>query len=162
SRRAVYPRPRSVNQPASHRQRPSVSLQGRETSEEASVNGATSARGRMLAGAFMVAAGGACSVTPLVSETATPAQMGYGIARVDELGSRSLIVGAAAHTGSVQARVGDTVWRIRVGALELCDGSASRCTKVETDGVAPDTILLARDEEPRSVFASSQHRDGVI
>ena len=115
-----------------------------------------------LACAVLPGAGAACSVTPLVAETATPAEMGYGVARAEQLGSASLIVGAAAHSGSREARVGDTVWRIRVAGLELCEGTSDRCAPVDTDGVAADTILFAEDVAPDAVFRSSQRVDDRV
>ncbi len=88
-------------------------------------------------------------VTPLRSTTATRDLMAEGGALVVELGEQWLITGAAGHAGARETKIGDSVWRIRSGALEICRGAPLVCRAIATDGVPPDTLLVARDE-PRA------------
>ena len=84
-----------------------------------------------------------CSVTPLSTTTATAEQMGEGTALVEDLSQRWLIKGSAGHVGD--GATPESVWRIRYGRLELCDGAERRCRAVRTDGVLPDTLVVPRD-----------------
>jgi hypothetical protein len=85
-----------------------------------------------------------CSVTPVASTTATLGRMSEGAAVVDDLSERWWITGSAGHAGKRQ----DSVWRIKLGRLELCDGSGRSCRPVATDGVLPDTLVVPAGEAP--------------
>jgi hypothetical protein len=90
-----------------------------------------------------------CSVTPSRSTTATPTSLAEGKAVVDDLSFQWEIVGSAGHAGALEARTGDSVWRIRFGGLELCRGEPRSCKPVPTDGVPPDTLLVPQIEPGR-------------
>src|SRR5689334_25200793 len=96
-----------------------------------------------------VIAAGCSSVTPSRSTTATPTSMAEGSAVVDDLTVKWEIVGSAGHAGALEARTGDSVWRIRFGGLELCRGEPRTCKPVATDGVAPDTLAVPQIEPGR-------------
>lgn len=85
----------------------------------------------------------ACAVTPLSTTTATAEQMGEGTALVEDLSQRWLIKGSAGHVGDQGKQ--DSVWRIRYGRLELCDGAERSCRAISTDGVLPDTLVVPRN-----------------
>lgn len=93
-----------------------------------------------------VIAAGCSSVTPSRSSTATPSSMAEGAAVVDDLTVTWEIVGSAGHAGALEARTGDSVWRIRFGGLELCRGEPGTCRPVATDGVPPDTLVVPQIE----------------
>ena len=75
--------------------------------------------------------------------------MAEGAAVVDDLTVKWEIVGSAGHAGALEARTGDSVWRIRFGELELCRGEPRACKPVATDGVPPDTLLVPQIEPGR-------------
>ncbi|NUO53123.1 MAG: hypothetical protein HOV80_30105 [Polyangiaceae bacterium] len=92
---------------------------------------------------------GCSSVTPSRSSTATPSSMAEGSAVVDDLTVKWEIVGSAGHAGALEARTGDSIWRIRFGGLELCRGEPRACKPVATDGVPPDTLVVPQIEPGR-------------
>jgi hypothetical protein len=72
-----------------------------------------------------------------------------GKAVVEELGYEWEIVGSAGHAGVIEAKTGDSVWRVRFGGLELCRDQPRSCKSVATDGVPPDTLLVPQIEPGR-------------
>lgn len=98
------------------------------------------------AGLVALTVGCASEEVYIAPASATIDHMGSGLGERTQSGATWLATNSVAHVGK-EVSQGDSTWRVIGTELQLCRGKETpRCVRVDTGGVAPDTLMFAADD----------------